>query len=248
MIKSNMIGTCNHILQLDFTGYSGRVFFTTDVHGSFDLLHEKMKEFAFDSSKDILISSGDWCDRGVDSKYVLDYLKEPWVYSTRANHEELFIGAHEENWEGRFTNCLLANGGRWVVDVTDAEVKVIYETFKSMPLAIELVFEDYRVGVIHAQVPYSDWDKFSRITKGELEWDGGNTSQWARDKYDNQSNVHVRGIDIVLTGHTPTNSGEIEQLGNQVYCDLGSFFRQKLSFFEINKQFIEDVMCQKFKK
>ena len=53
--------------------------------------------------------------------------------------------------------------------------------------------------------------------------------------------MNVKGVDFVLTGHTPTKSGEIEILGNQVFADLGSFFRGKLSIIEINKSFMEKV-------
>jgi len=48
-----------HIKTLDFTKPKGRVFYTTDSHGCYDLLHEKLKEVAFDSTKDTLISGGD---------------------------------------------------------------------------------------------------------------------------------------------------------------------------------------------
>ena len=53
--------------------------------------------------------------------------------------------------------------------------------------------------------------------------------------------MNVEGVDFILCGHTPTKSGEIEILGNQVFADLGSFFRGKLSIIEINKSFMEEV-------
>lgn len=51
----------NHIKVLDFTKPKGRVLFTTDLHGHYDLLHDKLREVAFDSTKDVLICGGDWC-------------------------------------------------------------------------------------------------------------------------------------------------------------------------------------------
>lgn len=84
----------SHIKYFD-RNTKGRDFFTTDIHGCYDLLHEKLREVAFDANKDRLFSGGDWCDRGPDSKHVLDYLNEPWIHSVRANHEEMLIEAYE---------------------------------------------------------------------------------------------------------------------------------------------------------
>ena len=228
----------NHIKTLDMRQHKGRVYFTTDLHGHYDLLHEKLKEVAFDSSVDILIIGGDMCDRGPDSAHVLDYLNEPWIYCIRGNHEELLIGAYEENFEGWATNCLLGNGGIWIANISDDLMKAIYESFKSLPLAIELLTPTEKIGIIHAQVPRGCWDKFKAMSPQEMEWEGYAIAQWARTKYDKSDKGVISGIDFVLCGHTPTKSGAIEQLGNQLFCDLGSFFRDKISFVEVYPNFI----------
>lgn len=80
----------------------------------------------------------------------------------------------------------------------------IYQAFKSLPLGIEILLpNDRAVGIIHAEVPYNDWDQFKAITKAELEWDGEATAQWARSWYSQKYNGIVKGIDTVLVGHTP---------------------------------------------
>jgi serine/threonine protein phosphatase 1 len=223
----------NHIKTLDMRQHSGRIFFTTDLHGHYDLLHEKLKEVGFDSNKDILIIGGDMCDRGPDSAHVLDYLNEPWVHCIRGNHEELLIGAVEENFEGWATNCLIGNGGVWVGGISEELMKAIYESFKSLPLAIELLTPTEKIGIIHAQVPYNNWDEFKKMTGAELEFNGAATAQWARTNYDKQADIQVKGVDRLMVGHTPTDSGEVEVLGNTWYCDLGSFFRDKISFVQL---------------
>ena len=232
----------NHIKVLDFTKPKGRVFFTTDLHGHYDLLHESLREVAFDSTKDILISGGDWCDRGPDSQHVLDYLNEPWVYSIRANHEQLLIQTVEAGFSGPAARCLYENGGEWFFNLLDqgqmSTIKAIYESFKSLPLAIELLTPTEKIGIVHAQVPRGCWDKFKVMSTQEMEWEGYAIAQWARTKYDKSDKGVISGVDFVLSGHTPTNSGEIEQLGNQLYCDLGSFFRGKISFIEVYPNFI----------
>lgn len=233
-MKPIIVGAQKHIDFYDLSDFKGRAFFVTDLHGCYHLLHEKLKEVAFDSTKDILFSGGDWTDRGPDSKHVMDYINEPWIHSVQANHEALYIGAYEEKWEGSFTNCLVSNGGAWVGELSESACTSIYEVFKSLPLGIEILLPSgKKVGIIHSQVPYEDWEQFKSITKAELEWSVLNTCQWARDKYDKQYSKPVKNIDLVLSGHTPTNSGEIETLGNQIFCDLGSFFRDKISFYQI---------------
>ena len=228
----------NHIRFVE-KNTKGRDFFVTDVHGYFDLLVEKMREVGFSPANgDRLFSSGDWCDRGPQSNEVLDWLQEPWVYSTRANHEQLLIQSFEDGFVGPTARCLYENGGDWVFELIDAEklqtVKAIYEAFKSIPLAIELESRSgKKVGIVHAEVPYGDWEQFKNITKAELKWSGEAVAQWARTKYDRQNQDFVKNIDLVLSGHTPTESGNVEVLGNVWYCDAGSFFRNKLNFFEI---------------
>jgi len=223
----------SHIKVLDLTNPKGRVFFTTDLHGCFDLLHEKLKEVAFDSTKDTLISGGDWCDRGPDSQYVLDYLNEPWIHSVRANHEQMFIEAYEGNFKNQATQMLVVNGGAWVAYCEDDQLKVIYESFKSLPLALEIHTPNEVIGVVHAQVPYNNWDDFKNTSEDELVWNVEATAMWSRHNYEYKLKVEVGGVDRVLVGHTPTDSGEIEILGNVWYCDLGSFFRDKISFVQL---------------
>lgn len=233
-LKPIMVGAQKHIAFYDLSEFNGRAFFTTDLHGHFDLLHCAMLDNNFDTDTDLLFVGGDSTDRHSDSKSVLDYINEPWFISIQGNHEALFIGAYDENWCGPYTNCLLSNGGEWVSSLTKGMTFSIYTAFKSLPLGIEILLPSGdKVGIIHSQVPYDDWEQFKEITKAELEWNGLNTCQWARDKYDNQISVPVKNVDLVLSGHTPTNSGDIETLGNQMFCDLGSFFRDKISFYQI---------------
>ena len=211
----------------------GRDFFTTDIHGCFDLLHEQMRLHAFDTTKDRLFVGGDNADRGPYSDTVLDYIYEPWFHSIRSNHEEMLITAFENPTSRNAYEMLYCNGGEWFYDCSPEKQKAIYEAFKSLPLAIEIESPNGLVGLIHAQVPLDDWEKFGDMSEQELYWSGYAIAQWARTKYDKQDTTDVKGLYKCLVGHTPTNSGEVEQLGNTLYCDLGSFFRDRLCFMEI---------------
>ncbi len=231
---SRLVGSCNHIQHFDLRGFKGRVFFSTDIHGHFHLLHENLREVAFDSTKDILFLGGDNTDRHMDSKYILDYLCEPWVYSIRGNHCEMLIDAYENPQCKQAYQMLYCNGGEWFYDISKAQQKAIYEVFKTLPLAFEIQTDQELVGIVHAEVPGGDWNYFKEITKAELDWNGRAIAQWARTKYDRQDSTPVKNIDLVLAGHTPTKSGKVETLGNVRYCDLGSFFRNKLAFIQIH--------------
>lgn len=223
-------------LTIDATLHKGRIYFVTDLHGCYDLLHEKLREVSFDSSKDILVSGADWCDRGPDSKHVLDYLNEPWIHSVRGNHEQLVIQTYEDDFVGAAARCLMGNGGQWYFDLNDEDpihAKAIYESFKSLPLGIEVLTPTEKIGIVHAQCPYDDWNLFKKMSAGELEWDGMATAQWSRSNYDKQADIQVKGVDRLMVGHSPTRSGEVEVYGNTWFCDLGSFFKDKISFVQL---------------
>lgn len=227
----------NNVLELDYTNHKGRILCTTDIHGHFDLLHEKMKESAFDTSKDLIVCAGDLCDRGPYSGWVLDYLNEPWFLSVRGNHEQMVVDYCESlvRGEAEYKNLdarmLYENGGEWYFDQPPEVQKVVYESFSSLPLGIELKLSDAVVGVVHAQVPWSDWGRFK-----EMPWeDSEAVALWARSKYDypERFDDNVQGVDWVVSGHTPVKGTEPEWIGNQMYLDLGSFFTGKLGFVQI---------------
>lgn len=228
------MNTVSHEIKvLDLTDHKGRVFYTTDIHGYFHLLDEHLRENSFDSSKDILIIGGDMCDRGPFSDHVLDYLREPWVYCIRGNHEEMLIETVDCDFKGSEARLLYENGGDWFFTLRDQgeeeRIREIYDTFKSLPLAIELILPNERIGIVHAEVPIKDWNIF----RDEFEPHFQDRAQWSRTKYLYKLDDTVDNIDRVLVGHTPTNSGEIEVLGNVWYCDLGSFFRDKIAFIQL---------------
>lgn len=217
---------------------NGRDFFTTDIHGHFDLLHEQMEYHAFNTKTDRLFVGGDSCDRGPQSDWILDYILEPWFISVRANHEQMVV----DYIESLVTDCsdhskdcermLYMNGGEWFFDLSWSKQMAIYESFKSLPLGIELTSASgKKVGIVHAQCPFSDWDTFKEMSSEGAEA----TALWARSKYEYPERFDdiVRGVDLLLTGHTPTKTGDVEKIGNQWYCDGGSFFRNKLNFIEI---------------
>lgn len=213
----------------------GRDFITSDIHGYFDILHDKLKEVAFDSTRDRLFCAGDLNDRGPYSVDCLDWLNEPWFICVHSNHQQMLMDAYENPYDRRAYEMLYMNGGAWYYNDLDPKLqKALYESFKSLPLAIELETKSGKtVGIVHAEVCYNSWTKFKNATKMEITWNVESTALWARTRYDKQDTSIVEGVDRVYVGHSPTNSGEVEVLGNVHYIDLGSFFRGKLAMEEI---------------
>lgn len=237
-----IIGSCGHVHQYDMREFKGRMFFTTDLHGHYDLLHEALNSVAFSSEKDFLVVGGDWTDRGPHSNTFLDYVHVP---SVRGNHEQMFIDGFQANWnpEDRNVRTLKAHGGDWIWRLSDIERVMIHDAFSAMPLGIELLLpNDRKVGIIHAEVPYNDWDQFKAITKAELDWDGQATAQWARSWYTRRFQGQVKGVDIVLVGHTPTDRSKPERLGNMIFADAGAHWNDRINFIEINEQLIKGGM------
>ena len=216
----------------------GRDLFCTDIHGCFDLLQQELDKVSFCPKKDRLFVGGDNINRGAQSDWILDYINEPWFISVRGNHEQMVVDyiealvEQEEDRENLAVRMLYFNGGEWFFDQPWSKQTAIYESFKSLPLGIELTSRSgKRVGVVHAQCPFSDWGTFK-----EMSWEGAEaTALWARGKYDYPERFDdvVRGVDILLTGHTITESQEVEKIGNQWYCDVGSFVHDKLALIEI---------------
>lgn len=235
-------GSCGHVHQYDMRDFKGRIFFTTDIHGHFDLLHDELRKVAFDSTKDFLFVGGDWTDRGPGSKYVLDYVNEPWIASVQGNHCKMFMDGFESHWHpnNRSVLTLKAHGGDWIWSMSDLDKILINEAFSAMPLGIEILLtDDLKVGIVHAEVPYNDWDQFKAITKAELEWDGAATAQWARSWYTRRYQGVVKGVDCVLVGHTPTDTGNPERYGNMVFCDSGAHWNDRINLIEITEKFVK---------
>lgn len=233
-----------HIHRYDLRDFKGRVFFVSDIHGHFDLLHKALRDLAFNSQTDLLFVGGDNCDRGPDSKYVLDYITEPWYISIRGNHDQMFVDGFDSHWHPNnwSVKCLKAHGGEWIWGLTDLEKILIADVFRNLPLGIELLLPHGRkVGIVHAECPYMDWDAFVNTSTHELEWNDTAIAQWSRTWYDRSYKGQVKGVDFVLAGHTPTDSGEVELLGNMVFTDAGSFFRNKLNVIELDDIFMRKI-------
>lgn len=241
------------ILNVNLTDVSGRTFYTTDVHGRFDLLEEHLNRVQYDPSIDKLIIGGDTIDRGKLSGKVLDYICNNHTLVISGNHELMFLDAWAEDFRPCYaSDMFMQNGGYWVLDLPQAELDAIASMFKTLPLAIKLTLKSGKnVGIIHAGVPYDDWDRFEQELNSDNKDEVEHVSAyavWNRGTYRNairmcsagyhDSTTTIENIDYVLVGHNITESNEIEVYSNIHYCDRGAIFGN-LAFFDVEEYFKE---------
>lgn len=73
------------------TNRRGRDFFVGDVHGYLDILEHHMRRVGFNADRDRLFLMGDMIDRGPFSQDTLEFLLEPYVFSSFGNHELMLL-------------------------------------------------------------------------------------------------------------------------------------------------------------
>lgn len=200
----------------------GRDFVVGDLHGCYGLLMAELESVGFDESRDRLISVGDLVDRGKSSYECLNLVYEPWFHAVRGNHEEMMQEALNS---GEF-DLWLANGGYWAfADGDPYQVKALAnDAVSRLSYAIELECGGIRFGIIHAEVPGNDWSLLEQSDTAEM--------TWGRSRIKRQDQTPVRGIDLVICGHTIVQQPLL--LGNVLYIDTGAFNTGRLTLIDLS--------------
>ncbi|MNZ56184.1 Serine/threonine-protein phosphatase 1 [compost metagenome] len=209
----------------------GRDFVVGDIHGMFSMLEEKLSEVGFNKNRDRLFCVGDLVDRGPESDMADHYiLREKWFHSVRGNHEQMLIDAMDTN--GRFdaAGMHFINGGQWFYGLPEVEQQCIALVLEELPLAFEVETDKGLVGIIHAEVPFGDWELFKSLYTANVDHCEA-VALWARSKLSRKDQSVVRGIDRVYVGHTYVPY--VTQLGNVYYMDTGACFGEKMILRQI---------------
>lgn len=213
----------------------GRDFVVGDIHGNFTGLKNSMTSFDFDPERDRLFSVGDLVDRGEESLQALDWLEKPWFHAVRGNHERMAIAVQSGDLSVR---TLVANGGRWFIDL-DAETRQrIADRFQQLPLAIEIETPQGLMGVVHADCPGVSWQDFTARIKeaaaspdDELMLDLETNAMWSRDRFDQGVTTPVDGVSLVIVGHTPTSAPLC--LGNVMHIETMGWRPERDGYFTL---------------
>lgn len=207
----------------------GRDFVVGDIHGAYDLLDKALIAVGFDPEKDRLISVGDLIDRGAQSAKCLEYLKQPWFFAVKGNHEDMFLDTVKN---GKIDSASfqfnLQNGMGWIAKESPEKLREIEAAFQKLPLAIEIDTPRGTAGFVHADVPADmDWQTFTQqLIAGDDKTI--QTALWGRSRVRGGNDDGVVGIDRLFFGHTPQAGGAV-RLGNCYFVDTGAVFREMLA-------------------
>lgn len=210
----------------------GNDYVVGDIHGCFSLLSEALDKLGFDYATDRLFSVGDLVDRGPENERVLEFLKYPWFYAVRGNHDQ-FIAAEDEIGDMRGVH--LMNGGAWYLGMPEAEQREYIDALQYLPIAMEVETDTGMVGIVHAEVPNDDWQWFKKcLTATDVNLEHiEHVCLWGRQRVQLAQHFgkpvpDIGGIDTVCVGHTVVK--EAGAVGNVLYLDTGAVRSGVFSF------------------
>ena len=222
------------IKVIRFSGNAfGNDYAVGDIHGSFTKLSEELKRIGFDPLVDRLFSVGDMVDRGKESEEFWDWLRKPWFHAVLGNHEQMAIDAVDGGPTSFSASNHYMNGGEWLYGLSSIEQKCYAEVLRDLPLVIEVETPKGLAVIIHAEVPYGDYNKFKNFLHLESEHENMiATATWARTKAKTRNEDVIPGCYKVYAGHTPRMEGVVIQ-GNMHYIDQGACFGGELTVVRI---------------
>lgn len=205
-----------------------------DIHGcnkAFELLLGQINP----QPDDVIVTLGDYIDRGPGSKEVIGILmeleKECNLKPLMGNHELMLIRAMAYRDEMRMW---LFNGGLATLQSYDYDQpfiepeqikRVVYPQHASFLSRCEVYYEDDENIFIHANYhPLMPMDQQTE----QLNF-------WQHINDDCRPDPHMSGK-TVWVGHTPQSSGKILDLGHVVCVDTGSFRTGWVTAVDVNSR------------
>lgn len=210
----------------------GRDFIVGDIHGAFSKLKQQLTLLQFNPEVDRLFSVGDMVDRGAESHKVLKWLKKPWFYAVRGNHEQLVIESFLHAGHARTHHQ--SHGGAWFYREPYERRAKYVQALSQLPLIIELETPHGLVGIVHANCPTNNWTELNQKLRSDLPKEHlVESCQWSRSRVRGQDTSRVDGIYMVVIGHTVVP--QQLQLGN-VLCIETAGWRDEGNFtlLEVN--------------
>ncbi|CAH6988643.1 putative Serine/threonine-protein phosphatase 2 [Vibrio chagasii] len=223
-----MIFTTKQII--DTTKYD-RVFFCGDIHGQYRRLLKSMDKVGFNKERDIIVCTGDLCDRGEESIQCLSLLNEDWFFSALGNHDYVMwaaitggdINESKSHWLQFWKHK--GFGSDWYFNLDKESQKTLrasIENIRDLPITLELSLphngKEIKFGITHADIYSYDWNNipFDRLREIEI--------TQTRDKFrmvrdgDEDYVKAVKNVDYLITGHT--NVQRISNIKNHYYIDI----------------------------
>lgn len=203
-----------------------RIFAIGDIHGCISKLKSIMNMIDIDAQNDTLVFIGDYIDRGVDSKGVVDFvldLRESInrVICLQGNHEQMFLDyLSDDKYKGFF----LANGGESTIPSYG-----FIETNDGMKVNVP----ESHMQFFKSLLPYYETDDYIFVHAGlrpgiPLEKQDTDDLMWVRYEFIKSSYDFGK---TVVFGHTPLIRPLIES--NKIGIDTGAVFGGKLTCVEL---------------
>lgn len=198
----------------------GRLLAVGDIHGCSRAL-DTLLELVAPGPRDLIVTLGDYVDRGPDSAGVLDRLVRLHaagrLVALRGNHEQMMLSARDDP-HGPAADEWLAVGG----DATLASYRVA--TPSDVPAAhwafIEDACADYHETDTHLFVHANAYPDLPLAEQPEymLKW----------ESFGEDTPPHESGK-VMVCGHTPQKSGAPRSLGHAVCIDTWACGRGRLT-------------------
>ncbi|MES2627151.1 MAG: metallophosphoesterase [Pseudomonadota bacterium] len=201
----------------------GRDFAVGDIHGYFSLLQQALADVNFDTEIDRLFSVGDLIDRGPECTRVLAFLAQPWFFAVRGNHEDYvcrYQTVDEANW--------LKNGGSWFMELPSDDQAILCSRLKELPFCIQVETALGPVGIVHADIPFSDWNKTRENLDSRRVQD---FCMWSRRRLQTLDTRHVDGARAVVVGHNALK--KVLVLGNVYHIDTTAWKPDEGGYFTL---------------
>lgn len=203
----------------------GRDFIVGDIHGAYDMVIEAMRLVQFDPKMDRLFGVGDLIDRGDQSWRVARFLRQPYVFSVRGNHDHNLVTLYVDGEPSEEALAWLAPrfGMEWWLDTPHDLRSEILVALERLPIAIQIQTRRGLVGIVHGNVPSGmGWSAFlTHLQRGNLavidEALEGRSRLMSRDE------SGVLGVGRIFVGHTPQRGGP-KRYGNIYAVDTGAIF------------------------
>jgi len=220
----------------------GRFLIVGDVHGQMDMLTRLMDHAGYAPKVDQVIAVGDLVDRGPASADVVKWFAAgKRRMSLLGNHDAMMLDAEflrhvEDIW--------MQNGGGWSDELEEPDLDLLRRITSGFPLTARLhLSSGTKIGVVHGEVmPGTTWRQLQRAVYSAQDsvndWSDTPISSllWGRQRYLCHLSLKstprflidrilkpVRGVDMVICGHTIMHTREPLRFGSHLFIDTGAW-------------------------